>query len=205
MLSFLKKHLDYVCYVKLPSLFFLCSSENKDTITTWWANERTWEIKHFIMHYWLIHIWVFCSRRFCYGSVCWSLAWILNCATSLPCSPSISFILHGQEAKWRLVCLVGWPSSDVRMWGARIESCRKDVGACSAAESLQQRFHYQHIHQGVEWMDIFAVICQSCHLIAEQVPVSNDLVLLSKQKNAFFVSVVGIRPGRPSQIFFFCI
>lgn len=36
------------------------------------ANELTWEIKHFLIHYWLIEIRVFCSGRFCYGSVCWT-------------------------------------------------------------------------------------------------------------------------------------
>lgn len=126
MLSFLKKHLDYVCYVKLPSSSFLCSSENKETVTTWWANEMTWKIKHFLMHYWLIHmfwkilLWVCLLNQ--------TLAWILNCAKFLPCSTYTFFIRHGQEAKWRRICFVGWSPSDRGVWGTRIETLQERYG-----------------------------------------------------------------------------
>lgn len=150
--------LNYLLY------FFLCSSENKDTITTWWANELTWEIKHFLMHYWLIEIRVFCSGRFCYGSVCWTSPLLHSQLCQIPALLNFHLLYppwpRGQM-EMDVLCSLGplW-HEDVRHRNRILQErcgcllCSRELTAEVPASS----------HSPRNGMDGIGMLCLSCHL-----------------------------------------
>lgn len=171
------------------------------------------------MHCWLIHFHLFPSERFCYICACWT--WLSchillgisvvpnTCPARLP--PPLSFMAE-MPKKTDMVCrLVPLWHECVRHKNGNPED-KTSVNMLSAGKmwvfAPQQRGYSSNptsSHSPRNGMD--GQLCSDLPVLSSPcLAMFQSLVLLFlsvRNRTPFFVSVVGIYPGRLSQLFFF--